>query len=170
MPSSSTAHDYTFEFTTDLSSTAHEDSVLLRTEVFVNEQHVPKNREIDDDEDSCIYLVAYDLSAENNGATPARHIPCATLRLLPQEHGFHVQRVAVARDHRGTGLGRELMLHAFDYAIEHGVSHLGLDAQTHATGFYESLGFTYTNRPEFLDAGIAHREMFIDLALAEDRA
>jgi predicted GNAT family N-acyltransferase len=60
-------------------------------------------------------------------------------------------------------LGREIMLHVIDYARVRGVRELRLDAQTHATGFYESLGFEYADRPEFMDAGIAHREMFLHL-------
>nr|WP_263849096.1 GNAT family N-acetyltransferase [Lacticaseibacillus nasuensis] len=38
-----------------------------------------------------------------------------------------------------------------------------LGAQVHAVGFYERLGYHLTARPEFLDAGIRHREMALDL-------
>lgn len=147
---------YDFRFSRNLKSTVHEDSVALRTEVFVHEQHVPVELEVDADEDRCLYIVAYDLRSD-----PPH--PAATLRLLPESYGLHVQRVAVAKDHRGTGLGRALVEQAHAYAQRNGVHQLRLNAQTHATGFYESLGYLYADRPEFLDAGIPHRAMYRDL-------
>jgi predicted GNAT family N-acyltransferase len=148
-----TPHTYTFKFSDDLTSTVHKDSVNLRTEVFVREQNVPVELEVDADESRCLYIVAY--SEEG--------IPAATLRLMPEDAGLHVQRVCVARQFRGTGLGRLLMQQAHEYARQHAIHELHLDAQVHATGFYERLGYSLTERPEFLDAGIAHRQMTLHL-------
>ncbi|WP_127848342.1 GNAT family N-acetyltransferase [Lacticaseibacillus hulanensis] len=139
--------------TTVLDSQIHAHSVAIRTAVFVKEQNVPTELEVDEDEGKCVYFVGY-----NNAGTPM-----ATLRLNPESYGYHVQRVAVMKQARGTGLGREIMQKAIEYAKEHGAEKLVLGAQTHATGFYEGLGFTYTNKPEFMDAGIPHREMQLKL-------
>ena len=142
-------HTYTFKFSDDLSSAVHEDSVNLRTEVFVHEQNVPVELEVDADESKCLYIVAYS----------EEEIPAATLRLMPENEGLHVQRVCVAKKYHGTGLGRLLMQQTHEYARLHAIHELHLDAQVHATGFYERLGYSLTERPEFLDAGIAHRQM-----------
>lgn len=73
----------------------------------------------------------------------------------------HLGRVAVAASHRGTGLGRELMVGLERLAAEHtaGPLRLLLDAQEYASGFYASLGYQRTARERFLDARIWHVEM-----------
>lgn len=139
----------TIKTSTTMDSQVHEDSVMIRNAVFVDEQHVPAELEVDADESKCTYLVGYD--AENT--------PIGTLRLNPEPFGFHVQRVAVVKAARGTGIGRQLMNAAIDTGRKAGAKRLVLGAQVHATGFYETLGFTFTDKPEFLDAGIKHREM-----------
>ncbi len=79
--------------TTDLDSQVHHDSVQIRTHVFVEEQHVPANLEVDADEGKATYFVVYDAG-----------LPVATARILPEGTGYHVQRVAVERPTANTGL------------------------------------------------------------------
>ncbi len=69
-----------------------------------------------------------------------------------------IGRVAVLRSARGRGIGALLMRRAIEYANKIGLDSLSLDAQLHAIGFYEQLGFS-AEGPEFLDAGILHRRM-----------
>ena len=113
--------------TTDLDSQIHHDSVQIRTHVFVEEQHVPANLEVDADE------------------------------------GYHVQRVAVEKAYRKHGLGKMVLNAIIAYAREQNVAFLKLGAQLQAIGFYKTLGFQLTDQPEFLDAGIRHREMQLQL-------
>lgn len=143
----------TIKTTTEMDSPVHQDSVAIRTAVFVQEQNVPAALEVDADENKCTYLVGYDDANQ----------PVATLRLNPEDYGFHVQRVAVAKSARGTGCGREIMQAGIDYAKANGIHKLMLGAQVHATGFYATLGFSFTTKPEFVEAGIKHREMAINL-------
>ncbi|WP_155286581.1 GNAT family N-acetyltransferase [Lacticaseibacillus zhaodongensis] len=133
----------------DLDSAVHQDSVQIREAVFVEEQHVPSALEVDADEGKATYFTGYDAAGQ----------PLATLRLLREDYGFHVQRVAVVKAARGKGYGREMIQAAIDYGKQQHVQKLMLGAQVHATGFYERLGFSMTAKPEFLDAGIRHREM-----------
>ncbi len=64
---------------------------------------------------------------------------------------------------RGTGLGAALIRAAIAEFRRHpGITTIRLGAQTHALGFYERLGFTATG-PEYLDAGIPHRDMILPL-------
>jgi ribosomal protein S18 acetylase RimI-like enzyme len=55
-----------------------------------------------------------------------------------------VEEIIVDRDHRGTGIGRQLMVLADQIAFDRGAVEVRLDVlefNTSAYGFYESLGF-----------------------------
>ena len=138
--------------TTDLDSQVHHDSVQIRTHVFVEEQHVPANLEVDADEGKATYVGVYDAG-----------LPVATARILPEGTGYHVQRVAVEKAYRKHGLGKMVLNAIIAYAREQNVAFLKLGAQLQAIGFYKTLGFQLTDQPEFLDAGIRHREMQLQL-------
>ena len=138
--------------TTDLDSQVHHDSVQIRTHVFVEEQHVPAILEVDADEGKATYFVVYDAG-----------LPVATARILPEGTGYHVQRVAVEKAYRKHGLGKMVLNAIIAYAREQNVAFLKLGAQLQAIGFYKTLGFQLTDQPEFLDAGIRHREMQLQL-------
>jgi predicted GNAT family N-acyltransferase len=132
---------------------ARADALAVRREVFVEEQDVPEDRELDryDETSSTAHLVAYD-GAEAVGAA----------RLRPYDDSGtagKVQRVAVRADRRGEGWGRRLMARVEALAGERGYDRLTLDVQTHARGFYEHLGYSVVDEAEFLDAGIPHVEM-----------
>lgn len=135
--------------THDLNTNIYRDSLAIRLEVFVNEQGVPESLEVDADEAKATYLTGYDEQLHAQ----------ATLRLLPENDGWHVQRVAVRSAARGQGFGRDIMQAAIDAGRHANRDFLILGAQTHACGFYEKLGFTPTSRPAFEEAGIPHREM-----------
>ena len=137
---------------TDLDTQVHHDSVQIRTHVFVEEQHVPANLEVDADEGKATYFVVYDAG-----------LPVATARILPEGTGYHVQRVAVEKAYRKHGLGKMVLNAIIAYAREQNVAFLKLGAQLQAIGFYKTLGFQLTDQPEFLDAGIRHREMQLQL-------
>ena len=63
-----------------------------------------------------------------------------------------------SRAARGLGVGVALVRGIEDAARARGLTAVDLDAQTHALGFYERLGYVAYG-PEFFDAGIAHRAM-----------
>lgn len=74
-----------------------EDCFYIRKKVFVEEQGVPEESEIDESES--IHLIGYD-----NGQ------PVATARIRPiNETTVKIERVAVIKSHRGQGMGRMLM-------------------------------------------------------------
>lgn len=137
-----------FKISRTTDSSVYQDALAIRTTVFVKEQHVSPEREVDQDEAKATYFVAYD-----NG------LAVATARLLPEDYGYHVQRVAVLAPYRHHGVGKALLEHLTEYAEAHGASELRLGAQVQAVGFYKTLGYTLTADPEFMDAGIRHREM-----------
>jgi acetyltransferase len=77
-------------------------------------------------------------------------------RATNADHRAEVQRVGVASEARGRGVGRRLMVAVEDAALEHGLSLLWLTTHdgTDACVFYEAVGYTklgvmpnYSRRP-----------------------
>ena len=124
----------------------------LRRTVFIEEQGVSEADEIDDLDGQAIHLLA-----RLDG------VPVGSARLLPMGVVGKVGRVCVLAPARGTGLGAALMRAAVaHYRTLPGIETVKLGAQTHALGFYELLGFTAVG-PEYMDAGIPHRDMVLAL-------
>lgn len=120
----------------------------IRMEVFVHEQKVPVEEEID----------ALDPLAKHWLAHWAGQ-PVGTARAVAKEGAiWKVGRVAVRRQARGKGVGAELMKAIARAAAAEGVKQLVLDAQNHAMPFYEGLGYVAEGE-EFLDANIPHHHM-----------
>jgi predicted GNAT family N-acyltransferase len=126
-----------------------DDAYGVRHEVFVLEQAVPADIELDDMDAVSVHAVAYGANGE----------PLGTGRLLPDGH---IGRMAVRRAARGLGVGGLIL----DALIEEGrgLAHrkLALHAQTHAQGFYEAHGFQAEGET-FEEAGIDHVLMVRDL-------
>ncbi|MGG3914604.1 GNAT family N-acetyltransferase [Rossellomorea vietnamensis] len=119
----------------------------IRKMVFVEEQHVPLEEEIDEYENDSTHFVLYD---EDKAVGAGR------FRIL--DGVGKVERICVLKSIRGKGAGRELMLAIEEYAKRQPLSQLKLNAQTYAIPFYEGLGYQVTS-DEFLDAGIPHKTM-----------
>ncbi|KAF1305407.1 GNAT family N-acetyltransferase [Enterococcus saccharolyticus] len=135
--------------TKDTMSTIYLDAVKIRQQVFVNEQQVPYELEVDAYEAYTIHFVLYQ----------ALETPVATVRLLPLEDGkVKVQRMAVLKEFRSQGFGKAIMKEAEKFAAEQGFQQIVLGAQLTAIPFYEQLGYQIVGE-EFLDAGIAHLMM-----------
>jgi ElaA protein len=124
----------------------------LRRIVFIEEQGVPEADEIDDLDEVAIHLLA-------------RHqgVAVGSARLLRLGSTGKIGRVCVLKDQRGHGLGAALILAAIgEFRAMPQIATVKLGAQTHATGFYERLGFTAMG-PVYDDAGIPHRDMVLPL-------
>lgn len=119
----------------------------IRFAVFVDEQSVPKEIEMDDRDPVCIHLLAFD----DDGAA------VGTVRIDLEEHG-KIGRLAVLGTHRRTGIGSALMLAAHDIAAARSLEGVWCNAQTAAIVFYERLGYTVVGE-RFLEAGIVHVRM-----------
>jgi len=119
-------------------------ALSVRYPVFVEEQGVPADIEEDEWDPRCEHaLVRVDGRCVGTG------------RLLPDGH---IGRMAVLKPWRGQGIGDALMRALVGRAIERGMKHLALNAQTHAIPFYARHGFE-ADGEEFEEAGIPHRWM-----------
>lgn len=117
----------------------------IRFAVFVREQKVPAEIELDDWDAKSLHAIA-----RNAGG-----VAVGTGRLLPDGH---IGRMAVLAAARGTGVGTALLRALINAARERGMRNIELSAQTHAVPFYEREGFeAYGNA--YMDAGIPHRTM-----------
>ncbi|TNJ67094.1 GNAT family N-acetyltransferase [Paenibacillus hemerocallicola] len=124
----------------------------LRSEVFVVEQKVPAELEIDE---------------LDSLESPCRHIlvldegePVAAARMKAYDpQTAKMQRVAVKRERRGSGCGRIVMDALERLAVERGFAYSILDAQLQAQPFYERLGYEVVSEEPFYDAGILHVRM-----------
>ncbi|NND19383.1 MAG: GNAT family N-acetyltransferase [Silicimonas sp.] len=125
--------------------------LAIRRKVFIEEQGISFDDDVDGKDPTAIHLIATD------GANAV-----GTARLLISGEVGNIGRVAVLKESRGQGFGKALVLFALDELRRQGVSRAMLGAQTSATGFYEALGFAAIG-PEFIDAGIPHREMVLEL-------
>lgn len=121
------------------------DAQSIRLEVFVQEQNVPAELEMDDKDAVCLHAVAYD----------AQGTPVATGRLLPDGH---IGRMAVRKAQRGSGIGGQILQGLMAQAKTRGDAQVVLSAQTHAAPFYLRHGFVMQGE-EFYEAGIPHVEM-----------
>jgi len=111
----------------------------LRQAVFVEERGIPANVEFDNkDDDERLYLVAYE--------TP--DLPVATLRLEPQlHHVMRFGRVCTRQDHRGQGIGQQLLTRAELWAQNHGYTSGLIHGELTAQMFYERCGYAVTAGP-----------------------
>lgn len=122
----------------------------LRRVVFIEEQGVSEADELDDLDAEAIHLLAF-WDGEAVGSA----------RLLRGEGYGKIGRVCVLARARGRGIGAALIRAAVVRFREmEGVAEVKLGAQSHALGFYQALGFEAYG-PEYLDAGILHRDMGI---------
>ncbi|NYT61860.1 GNAT family N-acetyltransferase [Alcaligenaceae bacterium] len=125
--------------------TCRQDAMVIRNEVFVQEQHVPIEEEMDLEDAHCVHAVAYD----EQGAA------IGTGRLLPSAH---IGRMAVRASYRGRGVGSELLAALINEARRRQHLEVALAAQLHARAFYAAHGFV-AEGDVFLDAGIEHVTM-----------
>ena len=125
----------------------------LRTEVFVNEQDVPKELELDekDNSENTIHIGYFN---DNKLIGVARLID-------PDKDVIHIGRVVIDKEYRGQGIGRELIIGCENIAqqILKRKIVIELSAQIQAEKFYESLGYNRVNDKIYLDAGIEHVDM-----------
>jgi predicted GNAT family N-acyltransferase len=117
----------------------------IRFEVFVDEQQVPAEEELDQLDADSIHFLAFD--------DTGRSLACARLTGAGQ-----IGRMAVLAHSRGTGVGAQLLAAVVEHALQTGIADIYLHAQIHAIGFYQRAGFV-VDGDEFYDAGIAHRNM-----------
>ncbi|MGG4482738.1 GNAT family N-acetyltransferase [Paenibacillus illinoisensis] len=124
----------------------------IRHDVFVIEQQVPSEIEID--QFDVISPDVHHVLLSTDGQA------VATGRLIYySKDTAKMQRIAVLQSHRSFGYGRVLLLAMEERARELGLTYSILDAQCQAQKFYEKLGYEVISEEPFYDADILHVRM-----------
>ena len=125
----------------------------LRIKVFVKEQNVPIELELDD-KDHSENTVHIGYFHDDNLIGVARLIDM-------DKDVIHIGRVVIDKEYRGQGIGRELIIGCENIAqqILKRKIIIELSAQIQSENFYKSLGYNRVNNKIYLDAGIEHVDM-----------
>jgi predicted GNAT family N-acyltransferase len=126
-----------------------EEALAIRMRVFVKEQRVPLEIEMDEDDRRARHFLAR-VSGK----------PVGTARLVVSHGRAKIGRMAVLKRYRGAGVGKKLLRRAIAAAETLGGGYIYLHAQVPVLGFYERLGFRATGSV-FDEAGIPHRKMVL---------
>jgi predicted GNAT family N-acyltransferase len=118
----------------------------VRVVVFVQEQNVPVDIEMDDRDAFCVHVLARH-----------RRRPVGTGRIDIEKHG-KIGRVAVLPEYRAQGMGKALMVALEAIAEQAGLMQVWVNAQVSAQGFYEKQGYAAEGET-FLEADIVHCRM-----------
>ena len=130
---------------------AWDEVASLRFEVFVGEQGVPVELEMDELDAGALHLGAY-----------FSGVLVGTLRVIRRADDVKIGRVAVKKAMRGNGIGNAMMEWAIRFGRENGKKKAVVESQLPVIPFYERLGFRAFG-DVFLDAGIEHRRMDLEL-------
>ena len=122
-----------------------EDICAIRYEVFVNEQNVPEELEIDGLDNEAKHVLAF-----------VDKVPIGTGRILSDGH---IGRVAVIKNYRGLGIGKSIMKNLIKWAQDMSLEKVWLSSQWHAHSFYLDFGFVCVDEI-YKEAGIDHIKMF----------
>jgi predicted GNAT family N-acyltransferase len=123
---------------------ARKHAAPIRFTVFVEEQGVPFEIELDKQDLLSVHAIVFDDDT-----------PVATGRLLPDGH---IGRMAVLKDWRRRGIGALMLQALMGRAKERGYGEVALSAQIHAVPFYRAHGFVPVG-DEYMEAGIRHQAM-----------
>ncbi len=125
-----------------------EGAYALRKIVFVDEQKVPEEMNIDEFDKDAVHVVA---KRDNK--------IIGTGRMVVEGDRGKIGRMAVEKDLRKQGIGKELLILLEQEAKKRKLKEIYLHSQVHAKPFYERLG--YQPRGEvFTEVGIDHMEMY----------
>ena len=122
-----------------------ETCLSIREKVFVVEQNIPVDIEMDDDNVDSVSICAI---------MNKKYVGTARYRVT--SFGFKLERFAVLKEFRNQGIGKALVQFMFDNLNESRIIYL--HAQEAVVDFYLSLGFKKIN-DRFFEAGIPHWKM-----------
>jgi predicted GNAT family N-acyltransferase len=129
---------------------AQTDAFLVRREVFIHEQGVPAELELDEYDPLASHALSY-LDGRCIG----------TGRLVNLGGGqAQIGRMAVLAQFRGMGIGKQILERLISIAKSHEAHTIILHSQVAAIPFYEKLGFE-AQGTIYDEAGIPHRNMIL---------
>lgn len=125
-----------------------ESAYSIRKKVFVEEQQVPLELEMDE----------YDKEAIHFLCTNELNEPIGTSRLRFIDSYGKLERICVLKPYRGQSYGKQIIKRMEAEITARGYKNAKLNAQAYASAFYEQLGYQIVSEP-FYDANIVHVAM-----------
>lgn len=127
----------------------------VRKHVFIEEQGVPEELELDEYDPVAWHALAY---------LDSQCIGTARLVIFSQADGGigRIGRMAVLPKYRKQGYGKSLLQALLEKGKAKGISQFELHAQRSAIPFYEQFGFI-ADGDIYDEAGIAHRDMILNI-------
>lgn len=126
-------------------------TIAIRKNVFIKEQKVPPDIEIDGLDPEAEHFIAY----FNN-----KPIGCARIRT--KDNYAKLERIAIIKEYRGKGYGAELTKFLINYCKQKIFKEICLHSQIYISNFYKKFGFKSKGK-HFFEAGIEHVEMFMKI-------
>lgn len=120
----------------------HKTALDIRIKVFVEEQKVDYDLEIENEAESIHFLLYHKKEA------------IATARYRFTQKGVKLERFAILKEFRGRGYGNKLIRHVLNQARQH-KKPIYLFSQDYAVGYYANWGFKIKGEP-FDEANIQH--------------
>jgi predicted GNAT family N-acyltransferase len=120
-------------------------ALQIRRTVFIEEQHVPENLELENEDNATSYLIF------DNGN------PVGTGRWRRTNHGIKLERFAILPHYRNKGIGSILLKHVLDDLKDEPLT-IYLHSQLRAVPYYQRHGFEILGKM-FVEAGINHFKM-----------
>lgn len=120
------------------------DAHKIRRSVFIEEQGVPEEIELDDVDLKSIHLIVYEEGK-----------PIATGRIVHEKGQYRISRIAVKKEYRGQKIGDFVVRLLIRKINNLGSDEVHVHAQAQVKEFYKKLGFRVKGEP-FEEAGISH--------------
>ncbi|MEA4827279.1 MAG: GNAT family N-acetyltransferase [Clostridium sp.] len=125
------------------------DAFQIRNQVFVKEQNVPEEMELDDIDNYADHIIIYNEDK-----------PIATGRMFESDGQVFFGRIAVLKEYRSKHFGQVVVKNLIDKAFSEGHEKIYIHAQSRVQKFYEKLGFKAFG-DKYFEAGIEHVSMVI---------
>jgi predicted GNAT family N-acyltransferase len=120
---------------------------FVRGVVFCEEQKCPYSEEVDGLDFSSVHFLA---TIESE--------PVATARMRLFKDYVKIERLAVRKEYRGKGIGKDMFAFVLKHISEMGYKKITLHAQAYLVNFYENFGFVKQGK-KFLEVNIEHYHM-----------
>lgn len=127
-----------------------EEVYKIREIVFIKEQNVPKNIEIDKFDKSAKHIVVLYKN---------KSIGCARVRFIGGK--AKLERIAVLKSSRGKGFGKMIVNYMVNYCKNKNVKEIVMNSQFYLKDYYKKFGFKPMGKT-FMEAGIKHIRMYMN--------
>ena len=125
--------------------------INIRKKVFIVEQKVPYEIEIDGFDEESEHFLAY---------LDGKPIGCGRIR--KNKDYFKLERIAILKEYRNKKYGEKITNYLISYCKGKNKKQIRLHSQLKVVDFYKKFGFIPIGNT-FLEAGIKHIEMYKDI-------